>query len=62
MDNKIVYERPIDTLKNTTNEISQIVKIMRVEMSIIKADLKIIKERLEEKEKIEKASGGWWIY
>lgn len=62
MDNNVVYEKPIDTLKKTTDEISQIVKIMRVEMSIIKADLKIIKEKLEEKEKVEKASGGWWIY
>jgi hypothetical protein len=35
---------------------------MRVDMSIIRADIKIIKEKLEEKEKVEKMSGGWWIY
>jgi len=58
----IIYEKPIDTLKKSTDEISQIIKNMRVDMSIIRADIKIIKEKLEEKDKIEKASGGWWIY
>lgn len=62
MDNKVVYERPIDALKKTNDEISQIIKNIRVDMSIIRADIKIIKERLEEREKVEKMSGGWWIY
>lgn len=62
MDNKIVYERPIDNIKSNTDEISKLIKSMRVDMSVIRADIKIIKEKLQEKEKVEKASGGWWIY
>jgi len=53
---------PIYDVKKTTDDISQLIKNMRVDMSIIRADIKIIKERLEEKEKVEKMSGGWWIY
>ncbi len=51
-----------DYVKKTTDDISQLIKNMRVDMSIIRADIKIIKEKLEEKEKVEKMSGGWWIY
>ncbi len=54
--------KPIYDVKKTTDDISQLIKNMRVDMSIIRADIKIIKERLEEKEKVEKMSGGWWIY
>ncbi len=53
---------PIYDVKKTTDDISQLIKNMRVDMSIIRADIKIIKERLDEKEKVEKMSGGWWIY
>ena len=53
---------PIYDVKKTTDDISQLIKNMRVDMSIIRADIKIIKEKLEEKEKVEKMSGGWWIY
>ena len=54
--------KPIYDVKQTMDDISQLIKNMRVDMSIIRADIKIIKERLEEKEKVEKMSGGWWIY
>lgn len=54
--------KPIHDIKRTTDEISQIIKNIKVDMSIIRADIKIIKEKLEEKEKVEKMSGGWWIY
>jgi glycerol-3-phosphate dehydrogenase len=54
--------KPIHDIKRTTDEISQIIKNLKVDMSIIRADIKIIKEKLEEKEKVEKMSGGWWIY
>jgi len=57
MENKPIYD-----IKKTTDEISQIIKNLKVDMSIIRADIKIIKEKLEEKEKVEKMSGGWWIY
>lgn len=57
MENKPIYD-----IKRTTDEISQIIKNLKVDMSIIRADIKIIKEKLEEKEKVEKMSGGWWIY
>jgi len=54
--------KPIHDIKRTTGEISQIIKNLKVDMTIIRADIKIIKEKLEEKEKVEKMSGGWWIY
>jgi glycerol-3-phosphate dehydrogenase len=54
--------KPIYDVKKTTDDILQLIKNMRVDMSIIRADIKIIKEKLEEKEKVEKMSGGWWIY
>jgi len=59
---KVIYDKPIHDIKRTTDEISQIIKNLKVDMSIIRADIKIIKEKLEEKEKVEKMSGGWWIY
>lgn len=57
--------KPIYDVKKTMDNImrsEQLIKNMRVDMSIIRSDIKIIKEKLEEKEKVEKMSGGWWIY
>lgn len=55
-------EKPIDEVKRISEDISKLVKNMRVDINVIRADIKMIKEKIDEKEKVEKVSGGWWIY
>lgn len=64
MDNKVDNRvlKSIDIIKNNTEEINKTIKSIRVDVNIMRAELKIIKERLEERDKIEKMGGGWWIY
>lgn len=35
---------------------------LKIDITDIKKDIEDIKKIIEEKEKIEKMSGGWWIY
>ena len=35
---------------------------LQIDITDIKKDIEDIKKIIEEKEKIEKMSGGWWIY
>jgi hypothetical protein len=55
-------EKPIDEVKRISEDISKLVKNMRVDINVMRADIKMIKEKIDEKEKVEKVSGGWWIY
>ena len=48
-------EKPIESIKKLLDEISEIIKD-------IKIDVNSIKEKIEEKEEENKISKGWWIY
>ena len=54
--------KPIVDVKNSLHSINKLMNEMKVDVICIKSELKEIKEIIKEKEKIEKMSGGWWIY
>ncbi len=54
--------KPIVDVKNTLHSINKMLNEMKVDVICIKSEINEIKEIIKEKEKIEKMSGGWWIY
>ena len=54
--------KPIVNVMNDLHSINQKMNQMKVDIIYIKSDLKLILEQLQEREKIEKMGGGWWIY
>jgi hypothetical protein len=52
-------EQDIRSLRSSLNTILIDTQALK---SALKSDIAEIKEILKEKEKIEKMSGGWWIY
>jgi len=55
-------EKPILRIEEDIRKIRTSLNTLIIDTQSIKSDLAEIKEILKEKEKIEKMSGGWWIY
>ena len=55
-------DKPINKIENRIYEINQTIKSIRVDVSTIKADLKIIKDAIAEKEKKEKEISKGWFF
>ena len=55
-------EKPILRIEEDIRKIRTTLNTIIIDTQSIKSDLAEIKEILKEKEKIEKMSGGWWIY
>ena len=54
--------RPILRIEEDIRKIRTSLNTLIIDTQSIKSDIAEIKEILKEKEKIEKMSGGWWIY
>lgn len=54
--------RPIMRVEEDLRRIKNTLNTLIIDTQAIKSDIAEIKEILKEKEKIEKMSGGWWIY
>ncbi len=54
--------RPILRIEDDIRKIRSSLNTLIIDTQSIKSDIAEIKEILKEKEKIEKMSGGWWIY
>ena len=54
--------KPIFRIEQDIRNIRTSLNTLIIDTQSIKSDLAEIKEILKEKEKIEKMSGGWWIY
>ena len=55
-------EKPIIRIEEDIRKIRSSLNTLFIDTQSIKSDIAEIKEILKEKEKIEKMSGGWWIY
>lgn len=55
-------DKPILRIEEDIRKIRNTLNTIVIDTQSIKSDLAEIKEILKEKEKIEKMSGGWWIY
>jgi archaellum component FlaC len=55
-------DKPINKIENRIYEIDRTIKSIRVDVSTIKADLKIIKDAIAEKEKKEKEISKGWFF
>lgn len=55
-------EKPILRIEEDIRKIRNTLNTLIIDTQSIKSDIAEIKEILKEKEKIEKMSGGWWIY
>ena len=55
-------EKPILRIEEDIRKIRTSLNTLIIDTQSIKSDIAEIKEILKEKEKIEKMSGGWWIY
>lgn len=55
-------DRPIMRVEEDLRRIKSSLNTLLIDTQSIKSDIAEIKEILKEKEKIEKMSGGWWIY
>ena len=54
--------RPILRIEEDIRKIRSSLNTLIIDTQSIKSDIAEIKEILKEKEKVEKMSGGWWIY
>ena len=54
--------RPILRIQEDIRNIRSSINTLFIDTQSIKSDIAEIKEILKEKEKVEKMSGGWWIY
>tara|TARA_R100001460_G_scaffold15806_2_gene34718 strand:- start:674 stop:853 length:180 start_codon:yes stop_codon:yes gene_type:complete len=57
-------DKPINKIENRIYDIDRVIKNIRVDITTIKADLKIIKDAIAEKEKKDKEkeiSKGWFF-
>jgi ACT domain-containing protein len=54
--------RPILRIEQDIRSIRSSLNTLLIDTQSLKSDIAEIKEILKEKEKIEKMSGGWWIY
>jgi len=54
--------KPILRIEEDIRKIRTTLNTIIIDTQCIKSDIAEIKEILKEKEKIEKMSGGWWIY
>ena len=54
--------RPILRIEQDIRSIRSSLNTLLIDTQALKSDIAEIKEILKEKEKIEKMSGGWWIY
>ena len=59
---KIGENRPILRIEQDIRSIRSSLNTLLIDTQALKSDIAEIKEILKEKEKIEKMSGGWWIY
>lgn len=55
-------DKPIMRVEEDLRQIKNTLNTIFIDTQQIKSDLTAIKEILKEKEKIEKMSGGWWMY
>lgn len=55
-------EKPILRIEEDIRKIRTTLNTIIIDTQSIKSDLAEIKEILKEKEKVEKMTGGWWIY
>lgn len=55
-------EKPILRIEEDIRKIRTTLNTLIIDTQSIKSDIAEIKEIIKEKEKIEKMSGGWWIY
>lgn len=55
-------EKPILRIEEDIRKIRSSLNTIIIDTQSIKSDIAEIKEILKEKEKVEKMSGGWWIY
>jgi hypothetical protein len=54
--------KEVNQIITDIREINKKLNTIVIETQSIKSDIFEIKEIIKEKEKIEKMSGGWWIY
>lgn len=54
--------RPILRIQEDIRNLRSSLNTLFIDTQSIKSDIAEIKEILKEKEKVEKMSGGWWIY
>ena len=54
--------RPILRIEEDLRRLRTTLNTLIIDTQSIKSDIAEIKEILKEKEKVEKMSGGWWIY
>ena len=55
-------EKPINNINIKVDDIANSIKNIRVDLNVIRADLQLIKEAIDKKEKEKDISKGWWYY
>ena len=55
-------QKPINNINIKVDDMANTIKNIRVDINIIKADLKLIKDAIDKKENEKDISKGWWYY